>query len=47
MTDLHRTIEAVFRIREKAKLARSTAVVGAVGARFVLGTGIEPGQLAR
>jgi 7,8-dihydropterin-6-yl-methyl-4-(beta-D-ribofuranosyl)aminobenzene 5'-phosphate synthase len=39
-------IEAVYRLREKTGLARSTAVVGAVGARFELGHGIAPGQLA-
>jgi 7,8-dihydropterin-6-yl-methyl-4-(beta-D-ribofuranosyl)aminobenzene 5'-phosphate synthase len=39
-------IEAVYRLRDKIGLARSTAVVGAVGARFELGKGIEPGRLA-
>lgn len=40
-------IEAVFRLREYAGLKRATAVVGAVGARFVAGRGLEPGALAR
>lgn len=40
-------IEAVFRIREHARLERATAVVGAVGARFTAGRGLEPGVLAR
>lgn len=40
-------IEAVFRIRESAKLDRSRSLVGAVGATFTLGQGIDPGDLAR
>ena len=40
-------IEAVFRMRELAKLSRKTAVVGAVGATFTLTDGIEPLALAR
>ncbi len=40
-------IEAVYRLREKAGLARATAVVGAVGAGFELGKGLQPGALAR
>jgi 7,8-dihydropterin-6-yl-methyl-4-(beta-D-ribofuranosyl)aminobenzene 5'-phosphate synthase len=40
-------IEAVMRIRQLAGLARKTAAVGAVGASFVLGTGIDPRQLAQ
>ena len=40
-------IEAVYRLREKVGLARTTAVVGAVGAGFELGKGIAPGRLAR
>ncbi len=40
-------IEAVFRLRELADLRRSTAVVGAVGARFELESGIDPLRLAR
>ena len=40
-------IEAVFRLRESAGLGRDRCVVGAVGARFELGTGIDPRALAR
>ena len=40
-------IEAVYHLRDKLALARATAVVGAVGARFELGQGIAPGRLAR
>jgi 7,8-dihydropterin-6-yl-methyl-4-(beta-D-ribofuranosyl)aminobenzene 5'-phosphate synthase len=40
-------LEAVYRIRVKAGLSRRTAVVGAVGASFTLGKGIEPRDLAR
>jgi 7,8-dihydropterin-6-yl-methyl-4-(beta-D-ribofuranosyl)aminobenzene 5'-phosphate synthase len=40
-------IEAVYRLRSQARLDRSTAVVGAVGASWQLGRGIDPGQLAR
>jgi 7,8-dihydropterin-6-yl-methyl-4-(beta-D-ribofuranosyl)aminobenzene 5'-phosphate synthase len=40
-------IEAVYRLREAIGLTRETAVVGAVGARFTLGTGIDPLGLAR
>jgi 7,8-dihydropterin-6-yl-methyl-4-(beta-D-ribofuranosyl)aminobenzene 5'-phosphate synthase len=40
-------IEAVFRIREGAGLERRTSVVGAVGASFTLGEGIQPLRLAR
>ena len=40
-------IEAVFRLRQIAGLARSTAVVGAVGSAFTLGKGIESPPLAR
>ena len=40
-------IEAVYRIRQRAGLDRKTAVVGAVGSSFVLGTGIDPKDLAR
>jgi 7,8-dihydropterin-6-yl-methyl-4-(beta-D-ribofuranosyl)aminobenzene 5'-phosphate synthase len=39
-------IEAVYRLREQLGLARQSAVVGAVGATFVLGEGIHPGALA-
>lgn len=40
-------IESVFRIRERAGLTRRSAVVGAVGATFVLGEGIHPGLIAQ
>lgn len=40
-------IEAVYRLRESIGLTRQTAVVGAVGASFTLGKGIDPLQLAR
>lgn len=40
-------IEAVYRLRALAKLSRRTAVVGAVGATFTLGVGIDPLALAR
>jgi 7,8-dihydropterin-6-yl-methyl-4-(beta-D-ribofuranosyl)aminobenzene 5'-phosphate synthase len=40
-------IEAVYRIRERLVLPRASAVVGSVGATFVLGEGIHPGQLAK
>ncbi len=40
-------IEAVYRIRERLDLPRRSAVVGAVGASFVLGEGIHPGKIAQ
>jgi 7,8-dihydropterin-6-yl-methyl-4-(beta-D-ribofuranosyl)aminobenzene 5'-phosphate synthase len=40
-------IEAVYRIRERLGLPRSSAVVGTVGSTFVLGEGIHPGRLAQ
>jgi 7,8-dihydropterin-6-yl-methyl-4-(beta-D-ribofuranosyl)aminobenzene 5'-phosphate synthase len=40
-------IEAVFRLRQLIGLARRTAVVGAVGSSFTLGTGIASPPLAR
>ncbi len=40
-------IEAVFRLRESAGLDRDRCLVGAVGATFELGKGIEPRDLAR
>ena len=40
-------IEAVYRIRQRAGLDRKTAVVGSVGSSFVLGSGIDPRDLAR
>jgi 7,8-dihydropterin-6-yl-methyl-4-(beta-D-ribofuranosyl)aminobenzene 5'-phosphate synthase len=40
-------IESVYRIRQRLGLSRKSAVVGAVGATFVLGEGIHPGRLAQ
>lgn len=40
-------IEAVFRLRQALGLARKAAVVGAVGASFTLGQGIDPKALAQ
>ena len=40
-------IEAVYRIRDRAGLTRKTAVVGTVGATYVLGEGMHPGPLAK
>ncbi|MGZ4813665.1 MAG: hypothetical protein ACXVZR_06640 [Terriglobales bacterium] len=40
-------IEAVYRIRERAALTRKSAVVGTVGATYVLGEGIHPGSLVK
>jgi 7,8-dihydropterin-6-yl-methyl-4-(beta-D-ribofuranosyl)aminobenzene 5'-phosphate synthase len=40
-------IESVYRIRARAGLNRKSAVVGAVGATFVLGEGIHPGRVAQ
>jgi 7,8-dihydropterin-6-yl-methyl-4-(beta-D-ribofuranosyl)aminobenzene 5'-phosphate synthase len=40
-------IEAVFRLREQLGLSRGSAVVGAVGASFELGKGIDPRLVAR
>lgn len=40
-------IEAVYRIRQRLGLPRSSAVVGTVGTTFVLGEGIHPGSLAK
>ena len=40
-------IEAVFRLRQVTGLARSTAVVAAVGSAYTLGKGIESPPLAR
>jgi 7,8-dihydropterin-6-yl-methyl-4-(beta-D-ribofuranosyl)aminobenzene 5'-phosphate synthase len=40
-------IESVYHIRQRLSLPRSSAVVGAVGATFVLGEGIHPGLIAR
>ena len=40
-------IESVYRIRQHLALTRKSAVVGAVGATFVLGEGIHPGLVAQ
>jgi len=40
-------IEALFHLREGAGLTRKTAVVGAVGATYTTGKGIDPRLLAR
>jgi 7,8-dihydropterin-6-yl-methyl-4-(beta-D-ribofuranosyl)aminobenzene 5'-phosphate synthase len=40
-------IEAVFGLRQRLGLARATCAVGAVGARFSLATGLDPGAIAR
>ncbi len=40
-------IESVYQIRQRLGLPRQSAVVGAVGATFVLGEGIHPGRLAQ
>ncbi|HKE92592.1 MAG TPA: hypothetical protein VKB45_19825, partial [Gemmatimonadales bacterium] len=40
-------IEAVYRMRERARLTRATAVVGTVGSTYVLGEGLHPGMLAK
>jgi len=40
-------IEAVYRIRQLAGLNRKTCAVGAVGAVFELGKGLDPGAIAR
>jgi 7,8-dihydropterin-6-yl-methyl-4-(beta-D-ribofuranosyl)aminobenzene 5'-phosphate synthase len=40
-------IETVFRFRQDLGLDRAHAVVGAVGASFELGRGINPGQIAK
>jgi 7,8-dihydropterin-6-yl-methyl-4-(beta-D-ribofuranosyl)aminobenzene 5'-phosphate synthase len=40
-------IESVYRLRQRLGLTRQSAVVGAVGATFVLGEGIHPGRVAR
>jgi 7,8-dihydropterin-6-yl-methyl-4-(beta-D-ribofuranosyl)aminobenzene 5'-phosphate synthase len=40
-------IDSVMRIRKDLGLPRQSAVVGAVGATFVLGEGIHPGEIAQ
>ena len=40
-------INTLYRMRDRLKLSRQLAVVGAVGAWFVLGEGIHPGEIAK
>jgi 7,8-dihydropterin-6-yl-methyl-4-(beta-D-ribofuranosyl)aminobenzene 5'-phosphate synthase len=40
-------VEPLVRLRNSLDLDRSTAVVGAVGSRFVLGEGIHPTAIAQ
>jgi 7,8-dihydropterin-6-yl-methyl-4-(beta-D-ribofuranosyl)aminobenzene 5'-phosphate synthase len=40
-------VEPMFRLREGLSLTRKTAVIGAVGSRFVLGEGIHPTAIAQ
>ncbi len=40
-------IEAVFGLRQRLELPRTSCAVGAVGARFSLKSGIDPGAIAR
>jgi len=40
-------VEPMFRLREGLNLSRETAVIGAVGSRFVLGEGIHPTSIAQ
>jgi 7,8-dihydropterin-6-yl-methyl-4-(beta-D-ribofuranosyl)aminobenzene 5'-phosphate synthase len=40
-------VEPMFRLREGLGLNRKTAVIGAVGSRFVLGEGIHPTDIAK
>ena len=40
-------IESVFGLRQRLDLSRSTCAVGAVGARFSLKSGLNPGAIAR
>jgi 7,8-dihydropterin-6-yl-methyl-4-(beta-D-ribofuranosyl)aminobenzene 5'-phosphate synthase len=40
-------IEPVFGLRQRLDLSRATCAVGAVGARFNLQTGLDPGAIAR
>jgi 7,8-dihydropterin-6-yl-methyl-4-(beta-D-ribofuranosyl)aminobenzene 5'-phosphate synthase len=40
-------IEAVYQLRQHLGLTRATCAVGAVGARFNLQTGLDPGAIAR
>ena len=40
-------IDALFQLRQRLNLSRKTAVVGAVGATYVSGKGIHPGEIAQ
>ncbi len=40
-------IESVFGLRQKLELSRASCAVGAVGARFSLKSGLDPGAIAR
>ena len=40
-------LNTLYRMRDRLKLPRQSAVVGAVGATFVLGEGIHPGEIAQ
>ena len=40
-------IEAVYQLRQRLDLTRATCAVGAVGARFSLQSGLDPGAIAR
>ena len=40
-------IEPVYQLRKRLDLSRTTCAVGAVGARFSLRSGLEPGAIAR
>lgn len=40
-------IEAVYRIHDRLGLPRQSAAVGTVGATFVLGEGMHPGELGK
>ena len=40
-------IESVYQLRQRLRLSRANCVVGAVGARFTLRHGLDPGALAR
>jgi 7,8-dihydropterin-6-yl-methyl-4-(beta-D-ribofuranosyl)aminobenzene 5'-phosphate synthase len=40
-------VEAVYQLRQRLGLSRASCAVGAVGARFSLRTGLDPGAIAR
>jgi 7,8-dihydropterin-6-yl-methyl-4-(beta-D-ribofuranosyl)aminobenzene 5'-phosphate synthase len=40
-------IEAVYQLRQRLKLSRAACAVGAVGSRFTLRSGLDPGAIAR